>query len=193
MSLVKKARLEPGWYLKGGSDYEYFEIKEEGEVLYYDFEDDIVPRPIPEVPEDCRRVSQPVITQGIVIWDFVHKYHPAPFFSALEDERWSQVTLVALESKAVIHADGNTYLDHRWLEYAVLKMAMELQPEEFMPHHRIPASSLGALVEKYGIKEDHALVRFPADREFMLVYNADHRFLFGSEDPNFIAIVLNHS
>lgn len=191
MDTEKKARLEVGWYIRGGSDYEYVEVKEDGTLFAYDFEDDILGRQIPECPPDIRRVSQPLITKGIVVWDFVHKYHPAPFFSALEDERWSQVTLVALENKAVIHVDGYTYLDNRWLEYAVLKMAMELEPRSFMPYYEIPSAALGILQDTYKIKEHKVLVRFPADKEFMLIYNTRFEFLFGSEDPNFIALVLN--
>ncbi len=192
MSGDKKFRLESGWYTNDYCDYEYLHVSDDTRT-FYDFETS--PEGKPHVEDSLckwRKVDAPVIHKGIVIWSRIHKYHPPPFFSAVDDAPFSEVTLIGLEKRAVVIADDNTFVGNRWLEYTVLKQYFELDEldESWLPFRSLPIACLGPLKQVHNIKDDSVLVRAPKDQEFMLVYTKDRKFLFGSNDTNFIAYVL---
>lgn len=193
MSGEKKIRLESGWYINDFCEYEYLHVSDDGTCTFYDFETGAEGKPCEEVSSvKWKKVLAPLIHKGIVIWSRIHKYHPPPFFSAVDDAPFSEVTLIALEKHAVVIADDNIYVDNRWLEYTVLRQYFELDEldESWLPFRSLPTSCLGSLKQVHSIKDDTVLVRAPEDREFMLVYTKDRQFVFGSNDSNFITYVL---
>lgn len=189
MAAEKKIRMEPGWYRKVGSEYEYLEVFEDGKD-YYDFEVDIERQDWDGSGNWQLADKSPKITEGVVVWDVIHKYHPEPFLPGLRDTRWSHVTLIALDKSVVIYADDKTYAGGGWLEYTALKLYFDL--DEFDDDYQLlPVQALGKLKETHRIEGTHVKVKIPADKAFMLVYEAAESgdFLFGTNDPNFVLLM----